>query len=129
MSTLVKEIKTRLSQYLVGESNAGEFQIWFASLLCDLSPAEPDALALAHAIEWAFADAERGLAAAKVRNNLSQLARPTSAAVVFGPPMVVGDVGVLPKQEWSEASNNRQAVTSGLVLMGRLQILHETASA
>ena len=100
MSELTKkQIRKQLSLYLAGTLEPPTFRDWFALALRDAHEAtDPGVEELAHSIEWAFSDLERGVSAEQVRKSLLELAKESELAtqtssvelfpyVDFGPPL------------------------------------------
>lgn len=70
-----KEIREQLNRYLAGDVDPATFRDWFAVVLRDVHTSiDPQAEELAHSIEWAFSDLDRGAAPEQVRDNLAALA-------------------------------------------------------
>jgi hypothetical protein len=86
--TTTKEIREQLGRYLAGELESRAFREWFAMVLRD-SPGGSEVEQLAHSIEWAFVDLERGVPADEVRRHLSDLA--TDGAFV---PVSITNIGL-----------------------------------
>jgi hypothetical protein len=124
-----KQIKEQLSRYLTGDLEPAEFRDWFALVLRDVHKSTDQNLEeLAHEIEWAFCDLDRGVPSEKVRDALAQLLNPqTSTTFVLGQPMLLG--GGLYSVATSGASSSTLLTGAAVASMGRPQVLHETLSA
>jgi len=62
MVTSLKELKSRLGEFLANPEVESEFRVWFAEALRDAHKSTDSAVeALAHEIMWAFLDQKRGL--------------------------------------------------------------------
>ena len=114
--TSVNDIRKRLGQYVAGTSTLVEFQEW----LDRQESIDESAQKLAHSIEWAFCDLERGGSAELLRQALSQL----SAASA---PVIVGDLFYSPFASSGTSSKIQQG--EGIVLSGQMRILREEVPA
>lgn len=127
--SLTNQIRTRLSQYLANPSGESEFQEWFAEVLRNVHASnDPEAEALALAVEWAFLDLERGnLPADDARQNLLQLAGPSDDLVIFGRPIQVGgsSQNCATTTTMTDTSSMLPVEKRGLVSTGRWRISPE----
>jgi hypothetical protein len=84
-----KEIREHLGQYLTGNFEPAAFRDWFALVLRDAhKSSDPQLEELAHSIEWALYDLERGAALEQVRENLTAIATMQSVVFVYcGDPL------------------------------------------
>jgi hypothetical protein len=124
MSTTTNEMKGRLAQYLNRQCSLEEFDDWFAVALRDAHKSDDkEAESLAHAIEWAFCDLERGAPGEQVRNTLIQLAEAqTGNLLVFGKPLVLGTA---PYSTGTSDTSSTLLALAASGSMGRPQILRE----
>lgn len=82
MTPLVTEMKQRLRDFLANPRLEEEFRVWFALSLRNVHKADdPEAEALAHAVQQVFSDAGRGLYNSDaLMAALSRLATPATVA-------------------------------------------------
>ena len=118
MSTLTNEMKSHLAQYVNRQCSLEEFEDWFAPVLRDVHKTNDHAAELlAHEIEWAFCDLERGVPSDEVRLVLHRLTMPTR-------PIIVGNVAY---DEISYSGTSSRLQWGGMVSLGPLQRLPEEA--
>src|SRR5260370_27694468 len=126
MATPVNEMKSQLARYLSGQCSLEEFEEWFAPVLRDVhKSSDQDAEALAHAIEWAFCDLDRGVLPESVRSDLLNLveepAQLAATTLVMGEPLDVGN----PFYSWNSGASTRLHVGVGVSLVPQMRIVRE----